>query len=105
MADLRIKSDLLQRFHKIPDDGHTIKVVRALGICQELSAKYGDQPWIKIKNDDEWLTLHYSVLDGTEHSGVKWVRTTGLEEAWKVGDARGKLIDHVADIFLGCAIP
>ncbi|KAJ0324046.1 hypothetical protein Brms1b_001293 [Colletotrichum noveboracense] len=59
-------------------------VVRALGICQELSQKYSNKPWIRIKNDDEWLKLHYSVLDGTEHSGTKWVRSTGLDEAWKV---------------------
>ncbi|KAI8182691.1 hypothetical protein KHU50_002349 [Colletotrichum sp. SAR 10_65] len=76
-------TDLLPRFHHQSDDGHTIKVVRALGICQELSQKYSNKPWIRIKNDDEWLKLHYSVLDGTEHSGTKWVRSTGLEEAWK----------------------
>ncbi|KAI8180500.1 hypothetical protein K4K51_002573 [Colletotrichum sp. SAR 10_75] len=76
-------TDLLPRFHHQSDDGHTIKVVRALGICQELSQKYSNKPWIRIKNDDEWLKLHYSVLDGTEHSGTKWVRSTGLDEAWK----------------------
>ncbi|KAJ0388076.1 hypothetical protein COL922a_001059 [Colletotrichum nupharicola] len=76
-------TDLLPRFHHQSDDGHTIKVVRALGICQELSQKYSNKPWVRIKNDDEWLKLHYSVLDGTEHSGTKWVRSTGLDEAWK----------------------
>ncbi|KAF6808362.1 HypA protein [Colletotrichum sojae] len=80
-------TDLLSRFHNIPDDGHTIKVVRALGICQELSDKYAGRPWVKIK-DEDWLKLHYSVLDGTEHVEEKWVRTTGLDEAWKTIPAR-----------------
>ncbi|KAL0944014.1 HypA protein [Colletotrichum truncatum] len=80
-------TDLLPRFHKIPDDGHTIKLVRALGICRELSAKYSEKPWIKIKSDDEWLKLYYSVLDGSEDTETRWVRSTGLEEAWKVSDA------------------
>ncbi|KZL87292.1 hypothetical protein CI238_10567 [Colletotrichum incanum] len=81
-------SDLLPRFHNIPDDGHTIKVVRALAICHELSSKYGDKPWIKIKGDDEWLKLSYMLLDGTEHSETRWVRSAGLEEAWKDIPAR-----------------
>ncbi|KDN63118.1 putative HypA protein [Colletotrichum sublineola] len=81
-------SDLLPRFHAISDDGHTIKVTRALGICQQLSSRYGDRPWIKISGDDEWLRLSYMLLDGTEHSETKWVRSAGFEEAWKDVPAR-----------------
>ncbi|KAK2023977.1 HypA protein [Colletotrichum zoysiae] len=76
-------SDLLPRFHAIPDDGHTIKVARALGICQELSSRYGDRPWIRIRGGDEWLGLSYMLLDGTEHSEMRWVRSAAFEEAWK----------------------
>ncbi|WYZ38873.1 hypothetical protein EsH8_III_000787 [Colletotrichum jinshuiense] len=81
-------TDLLPRFHNIPDDGHTIKVVRALGICHDLSAKYGEKPWIKIRGDDEWLNLYYMLLDGTEHAEMRWVRAAGFEEAWKDVPAR-----------------
>ncbi|KAK1538483.1 HypA protein [Colletotrichum paranaense] len=80
-------TDLLPRFHNFVDDGHTIKVVRALGICQDLSAKYGDKPWIKIK-DGEWLNLTYMLLDSTEHDETRWVRSAGFEEAWKDVPAR-----------------
>ncbi|KAJ0308329.1 hypothetical protein COL5a_000768 [Colletotrichum fioriniae] len=72
---------------KPTDDGHTIKVVRALGICQDLSAKYGDKPWIKIK-DEEWRNLTYMLLDSTEHDETRWVRSAGFEEAWKDVPAR-----------------
>ncbi|KAK2057899.1 HypA protein [Colletotrichum caudatum] len=76
-------SGLLPRFHAIPDDGHTIKVARALGICQELSSRYGDRPWVRIRGGDEWLGLSYMLLDGTEHSETRWVRSAAFEEAWK----------------------
>ncbi|TDZ74254.1 Oxidoreductase ptaJ [Colletotrichum trifolii] len=75
-------TDLLPRFHDIIDDGHTIKVVRALGICQELSAKYGDKPWNKFKSDEDWVKLNYLLLDGTENVETRWVRSAGLDEAW-----------------------
>ncbi|OLN81370.1 Oxidoreductase AflY 3 [Colletotrichum chlorophyti] len=81
-------TDLLPRFHNIVDDGHTIKVVRALGICHDLSGKYGDKPWIKFKGDDDWVNLTYILLDGTEHAETRWVRSAGLEEAWKDVPAR-----------------
>ncbi|KAK1990808.1 HypA protein [Colletotrichum falcatum] len=81
-------SDLLPRFHAVPDDGHTIKVARALGICRELSSRYADRPWVQIRGDDEWLRLSYMLLDGTEHSETRWVRSAGFEEAWKDVPAR-----------------
>lgn len=74
--------DLLPRFHAIPDDGHTIKLVRALLIAQDMSRKYSDRPWIRIKNDDMWLKMHYMILDGNEKIDPKWVRSAGFEEAW-----------------------
>lgn len=74
--------DLLPRFHAIPDDGHTIKLVRALLIAQDMSKKYADRPWIRIKNDDMWLKMHYMILDGNEKIDPKWVRSAGFEEAW-----------------------
>lgn len=91
-------TDLLPRFHNFVDDGHTIKVVRALGICQDLSAKYGDKPWIKIK-DEEWRNLTYMLLDSTEHDETRWVRSAGFEEAWKVSKQYAPLVSiHGTDV-------
>lgn len=79
-------SDLLPRFHVIPDDGHTIKLVRALDVCRQICAPYEDKPWRKIKGDDVWLKLHYMVLDSTENPGGegRWVRSAGFDEMWEV---------------------
>ncbi|PTB35431.1 uncharacterized protein TrAFT101_008980 [Trichoderma asperellum] len=77
-------ADLLPRFHEIIDDGHTIKVVRALLIAQELSRKYAGRPWIRIADDETWLKVHQILLQGTEgpQEPALWVRSAGFEEAW-----------------------
>ena len=74
--------DLLPRFHRIAEDGHNIKLVRALLIAQQISQKYVDRPWIRM-DDDMWLRAHYVLLDGNEHIDPKWVRSAGFEEAWE----------------------
>jgi hypothetical protein len=78
-------ADLLPRFHEIIDDGHTIKVVRALLIAQELSRKYAGRPWIRIADDDTWLKAHQILLQSTEgpQEPALWVRSAGFDEAWE----------------------
>lgn len=75
--------DLLPRFYAIPDDGHTIKVVRGLLLAQELSKKYADKPWIRIADDETWLKMHYLLLDSVENQDSRWVRSAGFAEAWE----------------------
>ncbi|KAH7318698.1 HypA protein [Stachybotrys elegans] len=75
--------ELLPRFHAIPDDGHTIKVVRALLIAQQLSLRYIGRPWVQITDDDMWLKIHYILLDSVEGYEDRWVRSAGFEEAWE----------------------
>jgi len=76
--------ELLPRFHNIMDDGHTIKVARALLLAQEQTNKFGEnRPWLRIKGDD-WLRAHYLLLEGTEgEQDSNWVRSAGFEGAWK----------------------
>ncbi|ROT43200.1 hypothetical protein SODALDRAFT_327381 [Sodiomyces alkalinus F11] len=80
-------NDLLPRFHATKEDGHAIKLVRALGICKELlDTKFKDKQWRKITEDDLWLKLHYMVLDGTEYPQdglAMWVRGAGFDEMWR----------------------
>lgn len=79
--------DLLPRFHAIDDDGHTVKVARSLAVCRELCEPYADRPWKKVKSDDVWLKMHYTLLDGTEggeEEGGRWVRAAGFDESWEV---------------------
>ncbi|KAL7797506.1 hypothetical protein V8C37DRAFT_369699 [Trichoderma ceciliae] len=76
---------LLPRFHEIVDDGHTIKVVRALFIAQELSRKFAGKPWIRIADDETWLKIHHVLLESTEgpQEPALWVRSAGFDDAWE----------------------
>lgn len=74
--------ELLPRFYVTPDDGHTIKVVRALLIAQEETERWGNKEWMKVKGSD-WLRMHYLLLDGIEGQDNRWVRAAGFEEAWE----------------------
>ncbi|KAH6611050.1 hypothetical protein Trco_001070 [Trichoderma cornu-damae] len=76
---------LLPRFHGIVDDGHTIKVVRALIVAQKLSRMFAGEPWIRIADDETWLKAHLVLLEGTEGSQepALWVRSAGFDDAWK----------------------
>lgn len=75
--------DLLPRFHATRDDGHTIKVVRSLLIAQEVSKPYAGKNWLRLRRDDDWLAVHYLLLDGVEGQSSQWVRSAGFDEAWK----------------------
>ncbi|KAF4951993.1 hypothetical protein FGADI_7109 [Fusarium gaditjirri] len=77
--------ELLPRFHDKPDDGHAIKVARALVLAQHNSQQYRNRPWIRIKDDATWLKAMYVLLDSTilVHSGFPWVRSAGWDEAWE----------------------
>lgn len=77
--------DLLPLFHEILDDGHTIKVVRALLLAQALSQKYAGRPWIRIADDETWLKTHQVLLESTQgpQEPALWVRSAGFDDAWK----------------------
>ncbi|KAL6881583.1 hypothetical protein J3F83DRAFT_722814 [Trichoderma novae-zelandiae] len=77
--------DLLPRFHGIMDDGHTIKVVRALLLARELSRRFADRPWIRIADDGTWLNAHRFLLESREgkYGASMWVRSAGFDEAWE----------------------
>jgi len=68
----------------MPDDGHAIKLARAVGVCEELTKKYQDRDWVLIKGDDVWAKIHHLVLDSLQSPGEYWVRSAGLDEAWTV---------------------
>ncbi|KAL1860327.1 hypothetical protein VTK73DRAFT_7380 [Phialemonium thermophilum] len=81
--------DVISRLYFLHDDGHAIKLARALGICQQVSKKYEDQRPLPIKGDDYWMKIFHLVVDASEAPGQRWVRTAGLEEAWKdIPDAK-----------------
>ncbi|KAI6353982.1 hypothetical protein MCOR25_008803 [Pyricularia grisea] len=78
-------SDLVSRLHDLDDDGHAIKLVRAAAICQQVSQpledKLGDR--LPLRGKEIWNKVHHLIVDAAEGPGPRWVRTTGLESAWK----------------------
>jgi hypothetical protein len=81
-------SEILSRLHDLEDDGHAIKLSRATAVCQKFSKKYEDKEWLTIKGDDTWAKIQHMIVDSVEAPGEHWVRTCGLDEAWKVGARR-----------------
>ncbi|KPM38382.1 hypothetical protein AK830_g8198 [Neonectria ditissima] len=75
--------DLLPRIHAIVDDGHTVKLARALLLAQRVSRPYAGRPWVRIPEGDGWLKALYLLLDANEHGAVQWVRAAGFDEAWE----------------------
>ncbi|KAH8846713.1 hypothetical protein MCOR27_004244 [Pyricularia oryzae] len=77
--------DLVSRLHDLDDDGHAIKLVRAAAICQQVSEpledKLGDR--LPLRGKEIWNKVHHLIVDAAEGPGPRWVRTTGLESAWK----------------------
>lgn len=75
--------ELLPRMHALADDGHAIKLFRAVGIGKEVSKPYEDNDWLLVKGD-LWNKVAHMVVDSVEAPGPTWVRNAGFEEAWKV---------------------
>lgn len=77
-------TDIASQLHDFPDDGHAIKLARASLICRQISQRYDDRDRIKIEGDGLWLQIFNLIVDSVEAPGENWVRSCGLEEAWKV---------------------
>ncbi|KAF4978016.1 hypothetical protein FZEAL_5541 [Fusarium zealandicum] len=75
--------ELFPRFHKIVDDGHTVKLARALTLAQRVSKPFEDKEWARIKGDEAWLKAVYLLLDGNENAETMWVRAAGFDDAWE----------------------
>ncbi|PKS10852.1 hypothetical protein jhhlp_002609 [Lomentospora prolificans] len=87
--------DLLPKFHHVDDDGHTIKLARAIVLCHDELQKYHDRPWVQIKGEDNWTRLMHLLVDATvEPEGNRWVRDAGFDSAWEVSNAGQSLLKH-----------
>ncbi|KAI1371546.1 hypothetical protein F4677DRAFT_435517 [Hypoxylon crocopeplum] len=75
-------NEQLSRIHVLEDDGHAIKLFRAVNLGQKVVEKYNDKDWVKIKGDS-WTKLSHLVVDSVESSGPRWVRGAGEPAAWQ----------------------
>lgn len=80
--------ELLPRFHEVADDGHTVKLARALLLAQRITRPYLERKerpeWLRIVDDQTWLKAHYILLDASENQPEErhWVRDIGFDDAW-----------------------
>ena len=96
---------IIERMMLHQDDGHGIKLVRALRHGEEICKPYDGEPSFKIQNG-MWGKLgnmgkhrisiissryrsfpreltKYVAIDSVEDSGDNWVRSAGFDEAWE----------------------
>jgi hypothetical protein len=73
---------IFQRLFEYQDDGHAIKLGRAVANGEQVSKEYEDEKWAKIKGF-MWEKVGNMVIDSVEDTGVRWARSVGFEEAWK----------------------
>jgi hypothetical protein len=78
-------ADILPRIHDFVDDGHTVKLFRAIGIGRHICQPYEERgcDWLLIKGDT-WDKIGHMVADSVEAPGPTWVRNSGFDEAWEV---------------------
>ncbi|KAK7910926.1 hypothetical protein PG985_013407 [Apiospora marii] len=74
---------LLPRLHTLSDDGHVIKLWRAMGVGRKISEPYEGRTWLQIKGRHLWDQVAHLIVDSVEAPGPRWVRNAGFEEAWK----------------------
>ncbi|CAK7265298.1 hypothetical protein SEPCBS119000_001441 [Sporothrix epigloea] len=73
------------RLFHFDEDGHAIKLVRATALAERLvrQSAYTDAPWRILQTDRAWNALYRLETDSVMGPGSEYVRTTGLDEAWK----------------------
>ncbi|CAK7216395.1 hypothetical protein SBRCBS47491_002810 [Sporothrix bragantina] len=73
------------RLFHLDEDGHAIKLVRATALTERLvrQSVYTNTPCRILNSDSVWEAIFRLETDSVKSPGIKYVRTTGLEEAWK----------------------
>ncbi|KAB8303177.1 hypothetical protein EYC80_004624 [Monilinia laxa] len=84
-------SGLFQRLFEFEDDGHAVKLGRAVAHAQLISQDYEGEDWAKIK-DFMWLKIGNMVADSVEDTGETWARSVGFDEAWSKYEDRARQV-------------
>lgn len=73
---------VFHRLFSFPDDGHAIKLARAVRNGELVSKTYEKEDWCKI-HGDMWTKIANMIVDSVEDTGSNWARRVGFEEAWQ----------------------
>jgi hypothetical protein len=73
---------LFQRLFEYEDDGHAVKLARAVRNGELVSKSYeGKVEWDRVKGF-MWEKVGNMVVDSVEDTGHTWARSVGFDEAW-----------------------
>lgn len=72
---------IFTRLFEYEDDGHAVKLGRAVANAKKVSKAYEGEPWVKVKGG-MWEKLGNMVIDSVEDTGATWARSVGFDEAW-----------------------
>lgn len=73
---------IFARLFEFGDDGHAIKLGRAVANGENVSRGYEGEKWATVKGE-MWNKIANMVADSVEDTGRTWVRSAGFEEAWE----------------------
>jgi Questin oxidase-like len=73
---------IFTRLFVFEDDGHAVKLGRAIRNGELVSGKWEGEDWAKVKGE-MWQKIGNMAIDSVEDTGVHWARSVGFEEAWK----------------------
>jgi hypothetical protein len=74
---------IFQRLFVFPeDDGHAVKLGRAVAEAEVVSKKFEGEDWAKIKGF-MFEKIGNMVADSVEDTGPTWARNVGFEQAWE----------------------
>jgi len=73
---------IFNRLFEYDDDGHAVKLGRAIANAEKVSRGWENQAWCKIR-DYMFLKIGNMAIDSVEDEGEPFVRSAGFEEAWK----------------------
>jgi len=72
---------IFQRLFEYEDDGHAVKLGRAVANAEKMSREYEEEQWAKIRAP-MWEKIGNMVIDSVEDTGNTWVRNAGFDKAW-----------------------
>jgi hypothetical protein len=81
-------TDVSSRLHEASEDGHAIKLLRAIRIGRQISKPYEDKDWVKIKGDEVWEKIEHMVPDSIEAPGPEWARAAAFANPGQVRTRR-----------------
>ncbi|KUJ17385.1 uncharacterized protein LY89DRAFT_733239 [Mollisia scopiformis] len=81
---------IFERLFEFGDDGHAVKLGRAVRNGEVVSEGFEGEGWCKVKGF-MWEKIGNMVVDSVEAPGATWARSVGFDEAWEEYEDRPRM--------------